>query len=348
MRRAIALALLALAATANDTLVHESAGNLIFVHSAAVAIQRERLVIGPPVGMPLGYSRTEWTIPFHVEYELENLAGSSISADVGFPLPACTLDEYAFETHRQYIGDYDRAATCLKEPEMKLSVAGASTPGRWQFVFLRNSSPVEDPRLSAEVSAMLALIKDPGQIYYLDDKAYLDAASRVCARLGGTMNGAECAEFKKVLVHRTFVWHHTFAPHNRTRVEHDYRVKASGNFHPEGLFASDVFCLDDPSTRTAWKNYRASLERETQVANRTMGAISPYPREFFTEYVLHTGANWAGPIKDFELVIRKSAPDQMVSTCFSGLTKVSPVEFRAHRTNFRPSEDLRILYLPKN
>jgi hypothetical protein len=37
----------------------------------------------------------------------------------------------------------------------------------------------------------------------------------------------------------------------------------------------------------------------------------------YTEYVLRTGTQRAGPIKEFELVIRKSSPTQLVSTCFS-------------------------------
>jgi hypothetical protein len=36
----------------------------------------------------------------------------------------------------------------------------------------------------------------------------------------------------------------------------------------------------------------------------------------------------------------------LVFTCFSGLVKTNAVEFRAHRTNFSPAEDLRILYIP--
>jgi Domain of unknown function (DUF4424) len=48
---------------------------------------------------------------------------------------------------------------------------------------------------------------------------------------------------------------------------------------------------------------------------------------------------------EIDLVIRKSSPQQLVSTCFKGLSKTSPTEFRAQRSPFKPSEDLRVLYL---
>jgi hypothetical protein len=44
------MAYLALPSLANDTFVHESAGNLMFAQNYEVSIERERLVIGPPVG----------------------------------------------------------------------------------------------------------------------------------------------------------------------------------------------------------------------------------------------------------------------------------------------------------
>ena len=113
--------------------------------------------------------------------------------------------------------------------------------------------------------------------------------------------------------------------------------------------ANDTFVhesagLGDSSTRSVLDEIPEGDLQQKQAA----GIIDdkyPYPREFFTEYVLRTGALWAGPIKDFELVIRKSSPTQLVSTCISGLQKTNPLEFRAHRVDYKPAEDLRVLYL---
>ena len=99
----------------NDTFVHQSAGNLMFVRTTQVAIQKERLVIGPPADSPRGT-----VIPIRVEYEMENTSPKPVPADIGFPVPACPLGDYvdgyegSFET--------DGVPTCVKQPEMKLAV----------------------------------------------------------------------------------------------------------------------------------------------------------------------------------------------------------------------------------
>ena len=50
-------------------------------------------------------------------------------------------------------------------------------------------------------------------------------------------------------------------------------------------------------------------------------------------------------IADFDLTIRKSSESQLISTCFPGLRKTSPLAFTVHRSNFKPTEILRVLYL---
>ena len=62
-------------------------------------------------------------------------------------------------------------------------------------------------------------------------------------------------------------------------------------------------------------------------------------------YVLTTGANWAGPIGDFHLVVDKGAPDSLVSFCGDGVKKISPTQFELRHANFTPSRDLNILIL---
>jgi hypothetical protein len=60
-------------------------------------------------------------------------------------------------------------------------------------------------------------------------------------------------------------------------------------------------------------------------------------------YVLKTGANWAGPIKDFKLTVDKQKADRLVSFCADRIKTISPtvVEFTAK--DFTPDKDLKIL-----
>jgi len=336
------MCLLAMPSLANDTFVHESAGNLMFVQNHDVKIQRERLVIGPPVQSLPGPT---WLIPIHVEYDLQNSSAQRIPARIGFPLAACSLGDYVWAKHLSFISG--SAATCVKEPKMSLNVDGRPVTGRWDFVFLREGAPLgnssSDAGLGKSIGALIDLVRDPSDAFYQEDPTFLRAAKELCAQLGGRMNKADCSAFARISVHRTFLWEYDFAPRGKVHVIHDYRVNASVNLHPADAFPSDAFCLGDSSTRSIWTKYLTGLQQK-QAAGTIDGKYS-YPREFFTEYVLRTGALWAGPIKDFELLIRKSSRTQLVSTCFSGLQKTSPLEFRAHRVDYKPAEDLRVLYL---
>ena len=65
------------------------------------------------------------------------------------------------------------------------------------------------------------------------------------------------------------------------------------------------------------------------------------------QYVLKTGANWSGPIKDFRLVIDKGSPDNLVSFCGQDVTKVGPTEFEMRKRDFTPSANLAILILKR-
>lgn len=65
------------------------------------------------------------------------------------------------------------------------------------------------------------------------------------------------------------------------------------------------------------------------------------------DYVLKTGANWAGPIKSFRLIVDKGRVDRLVSFCFDNVKKISPTAFEARLENFVPTQDLKILLIGK-
>lgn len=347
IRCAAAVILVALPALSNDTFVHQSAGNLMFVHNDKVAIQQEKLIIGPPAQSKDSNLRT---IPIHVEYELENTVSSTVEAQIGFPLAPCLLSDYLMEKTMDFVSG--GAGTCVKEPAMTLTVDGHPIPGKWGFTFLRDGKGFEngpaDLALAERVSSLIDLVGDPEKKFFKDDPAFARAAKEICSGLGGQMKDAECSSFGRISVHRTFLWEYRFLPHVHSHVVHDYQVIASWNVHPEDVFSFDAFCLSDSSTQSAWKKYRNDLHNREEAAFHSSnpdGPSAPYPREFFTEYVLQTGALWAGPIADFDLTIRKSAESQLISTCFPGLRKASALAFTVHRSNFKPSEILRVLFL---
>lgn len=65
--------------------------------------------------------------------------------------------------------------------------------------------------------------------------------------------------------------------------------------------------------------------------------------ETWLSYILKSGANWRGPIKDFHLIIDKGSADRVVSTCVDGLKKIGPTLYEVHKINFEPQENIDIL-----
>jgi hypothetical protein len=202
LRLIATIGLLAMPVLANDTFVHESAGNLMFVQNNDVMIERERLVIGPPVQSS---STPLWTIPIHVEYDLRNTNANQIRARIGFPLAACSLGDYLSAKYGSFVTG--GAATCVKEPKMSLNVDGRSVAGRWDFVFLRDGAPLgnssSDAGLGKNIAALINLVRDPTEILDGEDRVFLKAARNLCAQLGGQMNKADCSAFARISVHRT-------------------------------------------------------------------------------------------------------------------------------------------------
>ncbi|RYG09868.1 MAG: DUF4424 domain-containing protein, partial [Chitinophagaceae bacterium] len=65
-------------------------------------------------------------------------------------------------------------------------------------------------------------------------------------------------------------------------------------------------------------------------------------------YILLTANNWQGPIKEFELTIKKQQAADILSLCFAGtLKKIDPVTFVFRQANFRPQEDISLLFIRK-
>jgi hypothetical protein len=72
---------------------------------------------------------------------------------------------------------------------------------------------------------------------------------------------------------------------------------------------------------------------------------SPTWEQHFLEYILTTGANWSGPIKNFRLVVDKGAPENLVSFCGQSVRKISPTQFELRASNFVPSSNVSVLIL---
>ena len=101
------------------------------------------------------------------------------------------------------------------------------------------------------------------------------------------------------------------------------------------------------------KRYRAEycvqddlLRGIDRIAGSAEGNVQKL-RERRITYVLKTGANWAGPIKDFKIVIDKGSPDRLISFCLDNVKKISSTAFQVRKKDFTPERDLKILLIGK-
>jgi hypothetical protein len=62
-------------------------------------------------------------------------------------------------------------------------------------------------------------------------------------------------------------------------------------------------------------------------------------------YVLKTGANWAGPIKSFRLLIDKGSA--LVSYCAGALNSSSRQALDVSAVDFTPTRDLKLLFVDR-
>ena len=103
-------------------------------------------------------------------------------------------------------------------------------------------------------------------------------------------------------------------------------------FSSESYLVKD-YCIDEGF-------YRAARKVQTRLA-----AKSKYLTEKRLEYILQTGANWSGPIRNFRLVVDKGSAKNLVSFCGTGLKKISPTQFEMRKENYWPLQNLRVLLL---
>jgi hypothetical protein len=132
-----------------------------------------------------------------------------------------------------------------------------------------------------------------------------------------------------------FYWQQRFPPGRETVIEHRYKPSVGGTVPVSSAqmreWLKDEFhrkyCVDD------------DFFRELAKDNRN------YFLEQWVDYILTTGANWAGPIKQFRLVVDKGDPKNLVSFCGRNVKQVSPTQFEMTISEFTPRTDLAILFL---
>jgi hypothetical protein len=152
----------------------------------------------------------------------------------------------------------------------------------------------------------------------------------------------------------TYYWQQTFPPGQEITIQHQYKPSLGGSVGTEvgeaaytdpQLAADQKKRLADYTAKYCMDPGFTAAAKQAQAAAKAKKGILGEQR---LDYILTTGANWAGPIADFTLTVDKGKPDNLISFCGTGVKKLSPTQFQVHYTNFTPTSELAILILTPN
>lgn len=329
LRAAISLAAFAGASTssANDTVASINLGGLELSPSALVTMDSEDLY--------LSENRVR------VRYQFTNTGSQAEHLLISFPLPFPTEQEQAESLESGMYQEWDQL-------DFKTLIDGKPAPlSRYDVPMVRGKS------VEARVKALgwpVLHWKDPAFSKRINALSDAVAAKLVAEGLliddAGSGGGAVRNLRPGWVVQTHVTRHQTFPAGETITVEHSYKPFVGGSastslnrdYRDEALKGPDglakVFCVDPA--------FLAAYDRRIYGTGARPDQGTTVVQSWFG-YVLKSGANWAGPIKKFRMVVDKGNPGNLVSFCMNGAKKIGPTQFEVVKTDFEPRQDLDIL-----
>jgi hypothetical protein len=309
---------------ANDSSAELAVGGLTFTKNADISIESEQLTITLDA--------------VTVRYNFLNRSSKPVTLTVAFPLPDIDLADAA------------NVAFPASDP---LNYVGFSTKIDGKAIsFVTNQQAfLNDKNVTAQLSEMGIPVLPVGaeqlKINALPEKTRQRAVAEGLLVESGTNDKGMPLYEATWTLKTSVVRQQTFPPGKPISVEHRYRSSVGMSFDSvlrQGLrrtkaLAAEVsryktmFCVNDDFLKLVDALESSDKAKKAGIVERRIS------------YVLKTGANWAGPIKDFHLVVDKGQADRIVSFCGQGIQKLSATQVELHATDFTPSQDLNVLIL---
>lgn len=310
-------AVLAWPAQANDSEAAVNVGGIELVANKSISMDSEDLYI----------SEKE----VRVRYRYTNHSAKDQELTISFPLPpvrAADEEKYGYTSLPDYA-------------QLKFATTVDGKPVKFQVLRRGEIKGKDINRRLAQLGWPLDWITGTGE-----EPAFvkgLTPAEKAQGVAEGLLRKAENGEHFPTWDVTTHVTRKQLFPAGKTvEVTHRYSPMIGGSVagallpsvrkeFPEHL---KRYCID--------QDFLASFDRKFAARAKDPDAPMAYS-ETWIGYVLSSGRNWRGPIKQFRLVVDKGKPENLVSFCMSGVRKISPTQFEVRRTNFEPKGDLEIL-----
>jgi hypothetical protein len=302
-------ALLAAPGNANDSIARLEAGGLILVEAETIVMEKEDLYI----------SRNE----VRVAYVFRNSDGQAKTHLVAFPMPEIAASSYL---------------------ESDVSVPDRESDNYMRFTVTVDGRPIE-PRLEMRASTGGIDVTDRLTALGIPLNPLAEKTREAAARLPreqlrdliamGAFRASEDRIDPSWSLRSAYYWLQTFPADAAIELGHTYAPAVGASFFTGDLLAEKSYlaryCIDAGTRKAIAKKLAARGEDFPTLMARDIG------------YVLSSGANWAGTIGDFRLVIDKGKPAAIVSFCMDGVKKIGPTQFEVRKRDFHPEKDLDIL-----
>ncbi|MBR1218451.1 DUF4424 family protein [Bradyrhizobium sp. U87765 SZCCT0131] len=287
-----------------------AAGGLQFQPTSELRMTSEDLYLSP--------------LEVRVSYTFLNLTGHDVSGTVAFPMPEISVAEMSERPHKFHgsslegdIFDFHvEAAGELIKPQADI------------YAFVKDRKGVEKDVTEVLRKYRVPVIKpDPTYSTLTTDEMKALVAA-------GVVDNDE-DHHPLWSVRTTFHWQQTFPAGQSISITHRYKPIVGGSWIRANIPSDDgrsqEFCFD--------KTFARSAQALPADDNGMLG-------ETQLEYILKTGANWAGPIGTFRLEIAKGSAD-LVSLCpIPGLKlEWRSQSFIAEAKQYTPTTDIKLLFL---
>ena len=315
-------------AVANDSTAELSTGGLVFVRNENVEMASEDLAVSAK--------------EVSVRYRFFNKSAADVTVLVAFPMPDIRVegpDENIAVPTGEPVNFLAFATAVNGKPVVTEVEQRVIAAGLDRTQLLRGLGIPLAPHLAGTNEALDRLPPDKWEELLRIGLAEIEEYD---AGRGMTKHLAA-----RWTLQTTYYWEQTFAGRTETVIEHRYQPSVGASVQtslgaPDAAKEpwydeyKDKYCFD--------YEFLAAIERARKAANSKLGG--PFSEERI-DYILKTGANWSGPIKEFRLVVDKGAADNLVSFCGDDVKKVGETQFAIKKTDYTPEGNLSILILKK-
>ncbi len=313
-------------ALANDSIGNLSAGGIVLGRSDDIEMRSEDLYVS--------------TKEIRVHYRFFNTSDQDITTLVAFPMPDVTAPS-----------DDDNRAIPVDDPvnfmAFKTQVDGkpvniqveqrAIALGIDRTDLLKSLGVPLAPFLEATTKAVQGLPAER--------QAELVGLGVLRSQEEDIGQGMKKYVYPNWTLRTTYYWNQVFPAKKEMVVEHQYQPSVGASVGTMvGESAPDRAAMDDYRKRYCMDaEFITAAQRQSKTLKQRKPAATTLSEKRI-EYILTTGAHWAGPIKDFRLVIDKDKPGNLISAC-GKFKKISATQFELRQADYFPERNLEVLTL---